>query len=132
MDEQPVTTGDTDVPAPSTATTCGVDEQWVGRVAVVSVSGEIDMLTAPQLEKGIRAAVAQSPAGLVVDLTDVEFFASAGMGVLVAVHDEVSPGIRFCVVAEGPATSRPLKLVGISDLVTLYPTREEALSALGA
>jgi anti-anti-sigma factor len=126
------TTSGTDGPTPSTATSCVVDEQWVGRVAVVSVSGEVDMLTAPQLEQGIRAALAQNPAGLVVDFTDVEFLASAGMGVLVAVHDEVSPGIRFCVVAEGPATSRPLKLVGIADLIKLYPTREEALAALGA
>jgi anti-anti-sigma factor len=132
VDEQSATTGDTGAPAPSLATTCVVDEQWVGRVAVVSVSGEIDMLTAPQLEQGIRSALAQEPAGLVVDFTNVEFLASAGMGVLVAVHDEVAPDVRFCVVAEGPATSRPLKLVGIADLIKLYATREEALSALSA
>ena len=67
-----------------------------------------------------------------IDFSDVEFLASAGMGVLVAVHDEVTPDIHFCVVADGPATSRPLKLVGIADLIKLYATRDEALSALSA
>ncbi len=114
------------------ATTCILGEEWVGRVVVVSASGVIDMLTAPQLERAIRAALDQKPAGLVIDFTNIEFLASAGMGVLVAVHDEVTPDTRFCVVADGPATSRPLKLVGIADLIKLYATRDEALSALSA
>jgi len=52
--------------------------------------------------------------------------------VLVAVHDEVTPNVSFCVVADGPATSRPLKLVGIADIVRVYPTLDEALAALNA
>lgn len=88
------------------------------------------MLTAPQLEDALRAAVANKPESLVVDLTGVEFLASAGMGVLVAAHDSAGEGTRFCVVADGPSTSRPLKLVGIADIVPLYATLDEALEAL--
>jgi hypothetical protein len=40
--------------------------------------------------------------------------------------------MRFAVVAEGPATSRPLKLVGIADVVGLHATLDEALAALAA
>ena len=132
MDEKiAATTGETRA-TPSKATSCVVDEQWVGRIVVVSVSGVVDMLTVPQLEQAVRAALDQQPGGLVVDFTEVDFLASAGMGVLVAVHDEVTPHMRFCVVADGPATSRPLKLVGVADLIKLYATRDEALSALSA
>ena len=131
MDEQRPPTNDR-AAAPSKATSCVVQQQWVGRVAVVAVSGVVDLLTAPQLERAIRAALDKKPTGLLVDFSEVEFLASAGMGVLVAIHDEVTPDTRFCVVAEGPATSRPLKLVGIADLITLYATRDEALSALSA
>ena len=46
------------------------------------------MLTSPQLETAIDTALDQRPAGVVVDFTDVEFLASAGMGVLVAAHDK--------------------------------------------
>ena len=129
MDEQAEVTSQSTT-APST--TCAVSEEWVDRVAIVSVSGVVDMLTAPALEEAIRAALGQNPAGLIVDFTEVEFLASAGMGILVATHDEASPDVSFCVVAEGPATSRPLKLVGIADMIPLYATRNEALAAQSA
>jgi anti-anti-sigma factor len=115
----------------SESTNCVISEESVGGIAVVSASGVVDMLTAPQLEEGIRSALDKKPSGLVVDFTDVEFLASAGMGVLVAAHDHASPEIRFSVVADGPATSRPLKLVGIADIIELYATRDQALAALG-
>jgi anti-sigma B factor antagonist len=118
--------------APIEAPNCVVTERWVGRTAVVSASGDIDMLSAPALEESIRGALGKGPAALVVDLSAVEFLASAGMGVLVAVHDDVTPDRGFAVVADGPATSRPLKLVGIADIVRVYPTLDEALAALNA
>jgi anti-anti-sigma factor len=108
---------------------CVVTERWVDRVAVVAVSGVVDMLTSPQLETAIDSALEQKPAGVVIDFTDVEFLASAGMGVLVAAHDKAGSDVAISVVADGPATSRPLKLVGIAEIVSLYPNLDEALSA---
>ena len=110
--------------------TCEVTERWDGEIVVVAAVGVVDMLTAPQLEDALRSAVGNKPEGLVVDLTGVDFLASAGMGVLVAAHDSADAGTRFCVVADGPSTSRPLKLVGIADIVPLYATLDEALEAL--
>lgn len=106
-----------------------ITEHWVERLAIVSVSGVVDMLTSPQLETAIDGALEQKPAGVVIDFTDVEFLASAGMGVLVAAHDKAGSDVAFIVVADGPATSRPLKLVGIADIVSLYPSLDEALAA---
>ncbi|OPX12153.1 STAS domain-containing protein [Mycobacterium sp. AT1] len=112
--------------------TCVVNERLVGQVAVIATSGVVDMITAPQLEDAITAALAKSPAGLVVDLTDVEFLASAGMGVLVAAHDAAPEGVDILIVADGPATSRPLKLVGIADIMPLHATLDEALATFTA
>jgi anti-anti-sigma factor len=115
--------------ASSGASNCVVTQRWVDRVAVVAVSGVVDMLTSPQLETAIDTALEDGPAGIVIDFTDVEFLASAGMGVLVAAHDKAGADVAFSVVADGPATSRPLKLVGIADIVNMYPTLEEALAS---
>jgi anti-sigma B factor antagonist len=109
---------------------CTLEERRVDGVSVVGVTGVVDMLTAPDLEKAISEAAKSSPSAVVVDMTAVEFLASAGMGVLIAAQAELSPGIRFAVVAEGPATSRPLKLVGVTDVVDLYATLADALAAL--
>lgn len=128
MEEQSGTSAES-MADPADAPTCVVTERWVDKVVVVSASGVVDMLTAPQLETAIGAALQAKPAGVVVDFTDVEFLASAGMGVLVAAHDEAGADVRFSVVADGPATSRPLKLVGIADIVAMYATVDEALAA---
>lgn len=117
------------ITASSGTSHCVVTERWVDRVAVVSVSGVVDMLTSPQLETAIDGVLEQQPAGVVIDFTEVEFLASAGMGVLVAAHDKAGSEVAFSVVADGPATSRPLKLVGIADIVNLYPSLEEAIAA---
>lgn len=104
-------------------------ERWINRVAVVSVSGVVDMLTSSQLEVAINRTLERNPAAVVIDFTDVDFLASAGMGVLVAAHDKAGTGVAFSVVADGPATSRPLELVGIAEILNLYPTLDGALAA---
>ncbi|MGV0781733.1 STAS domain-containing protein [Mycolicibacterium peregrinum] len=109
---------------------CSVEESRVGEVTVVAVAGTVDMLTAPKLEEAITSAAKSSPSAIVVDMSAVEFLASAGMGVLVAAREQLGDTARFSVVADGPATSRPLKLVGIAEVVDLYATLDEALAAL--
>ncbi|MBO0679908.1 STAS domain-containing protein [Mycolicibacterium sp. S2-37] len=105
-------------------------EEWHGRVAVVRTTGAIDMLTAPPLLTAIRAAHAKSPASVIVDLTDVDFLSSAGMQTLVTAHQEVSEQGRFAVVADGPGTSRPLKIMGLTDFIELFSTFDAALDTL--
>lgn len=112
------------------SSSCAIEERRIDSTSVVSVAGVVDMLTAPDLEKAINEAAKSSPNAVVVDMTGVEFLASAGMGVLIAAHDELGPAVKLAVVADGPATSRPLKLVGVTDVVDLYATLDDALAAL--
>jgi len=114
------------------ASSCTIDQQRIGQIEVLTVAGVVDMLTAPQLEEAIAAAAKESPQGVIVDLGAVDFLASAGMGVLAAARDELPESVRFAVVADSPATSRPLKLVGIAEVVGLHATLGEALAALTA
>ncbi|WP_369817882.1 STAS domain-containing protein, partial [Mycobacterium sp. E3339] len=61
-------------------------------------------------------ALAGTPAVLVIDLTEVDFLSSAGITVLVEVHrlTENSP-TSLRVAADGSATSRPLRIVGLDE-----------------
>jgi anti-sigma B factor antagonist len=102
-----------------------VEEFWLDQIVVVAAVGAVDMLTAPRLTEAIGVAAAKSPAGMIVDLSGVEFLASAGMSVLVAAHARLTPNARFGVVADGPATNRPITLLGIE--ITLYRTLDDAL-----
>jgi anti-sigma B factor antagonist len=96
---------------------------------VLSVSGEIDLVTAPQLGESINAAMDQEPSTLVVDLSEVDFLASAGMAVLLGCNQRAKGRIGFRIVAAGNTTFRPMELTGVPDEIAIFPTREEALAA---
>ena len=53
------------------------------------------------------------------------------MSVLVATQGAADAmAVRFAVVAEGAATSRPIRLLGIDTVLALYPTLDDAVCAL--
>lgn len=111
---------------------CIVEKRSVGDLTVLSVAGTLDVLTVPELQARIAAVDPDACAGVIVDLSDVDFLGSSGMGMLVSAHADLAPAVKFVLVADGPATSRPLRLIGIADIIDVFPTLDEALTALNA
>ena len=108
-----------------------VQESWSDRIVVLSVRDAVDMLSAPQMSEAICDALREAPVGLIVDFTNVDFLASVGISVLVAAQEAADAmSVRFGVVAEGAATSRPIRLLGIDAILTLYPTLGDAMRDL--
>ena len=106
---------------------CVLEDRWFDTTVVISCRGVLDMLTAPVLEQHIVDTLGENPTAMIIDLTGIEFLASHGMGVLIASHDMISPRTPFSVVADGPVTSRPMKLIGIDTLIPVYATVDTAL-----
>jgi len=106
-----------------------IEEFWTDRMVVIAVTGDLDTLTTPQLDHAILSALRKQPTALIVDLTRVDFLASVSMNLLVAVHQKITPAARFGVVADGPVTRRPMKLIGIDSVVALYQSVGDALDA---
>ena len=102
-----------------------------GGVAVVSIGGEIDSSTAPAFEAVIAEALEEDPPVLVIDLSEVAFMASVGLRILAATQEKVGKSIQIAAVADNAAASRPMQLTGLDDLISLYPTVDVALTALG-
>lgn len=92
-------------------------------VALVAATGEIDLDTAPRLERFLLDAIPawrQPPPGLSVDLSGVEFFGAAGIRVLLEVKDRiglVGGWMRLCNVS--PAVKRVLALTGVQNQFVL-------------
>ena len=106
-----------------------VAEGEVGLAVVLSAAGTIDMVTAPQLQTHLDSVLSRQPSALLVDLSRVDFLGSAGINVLANVHNEAGD-VAYAVVADGPATSRPLRLLGIDKLIPIYPTVADAIDKL--
>lgn len=96
---------------------------------MLEVSGEVDMLTAPQLEEAVGRALDDAPKVLVLDLAKVTFLASAGLSVLTRSHQRSATATSLRVVADNEHTLRPLRLMGMDRELHTYPTRDAALTA---
>ncbi|MFD6895905.1 STAS domain-containing protein [Rhodococcus sp. NPDC060086] len=103
-----------------------------GSVAVLSVSGEVDLASAPLLEEEALGLLEENPSGLIIDLTDVHFLSSMGMALLMGLSKRTLDNVGFAVVAHGNATARPLELLGLSKILTIHPRLDDALAALRA
>ena len=78
-----------------------VHTQTVNQSPVVVVTGEIDMATAPMLERELASAIAAGDGAVVLDLLDVTFFDSSGLRVAVVAHRELGEqGRRLAVVCD--------------------------------
>jgi anti-anti-sigma factor len=99
-------------------------------IEIVRACGDVDLLTAPELERYIEIALDKQPSAIVIDLTDVDFLASYGMSVLLQTKERLPRTTRLAVVADGSATSRPLTVVGLAEILTVCATLEAALAAI--
>ncbi|KMO83575.1 anti-anti-sigma factor [Mycolicibacterium chubuense] len=109
---------------------CIVTDSWHDSVVVIRCTGDVDMLTVPALDRQIDTALTKKPTSMIIDLTAVEFLASVGMGLLVEAHDRCGAATQFMVVADGPATSRPMQMIGLADIMSLHSTVEQAFDSI--
>ena len=99
-------------------------------VAVVEVSGEVDVYTAPTLRQHLRDATTAGTKRIVVDMTNVKFLDSTGLGVLVGAMGrvrETDGDMRLVVTSD-----HILKVLRITGLDALIPVDEDVESAVGA
>jgi anti-sigma B factor antagonist len=105
-----------------------IEERSEGGVTIVTVSGEIDVATAPQLQESLHALIAQGRSSLVIDLLAVTFLDSTALGVLVG-------ALKRCREQGGDlqlvmADVRIMKIFEITGLITVFPI-VDSLAAVG-
>jgi anti-sigma B factor antagonist len=110
---------------------CVLTDRWCESGVVVSCAGVLDMLTAQHFEDHLGLVLDRQPAILIIDLSNVDFLASHGMNVLVMVRRRIAADVAFAVVADGPATSRPLQLIGLDQVVNMCSSLDEAYQKVG-
>ncbi|MCX3058546.1 STAS domain-containing protein [Streptomyces beihaiensis] len=105
-----------------------VTEAGHGDWAVVRVSGEMDLVTSPALRQQVHDAVAEGRRSLVLDLSDVLFCDSSGVGVLIAARRLIRScqgRLRLILPAQGAVdgshVNRVLGALGVRRLFDVYP-----------
>ena len=101
-------------------------------VTVLFVAGDVDLSTAPSLEEAVMAARTSPGRALIIDLTGVTFMGSAGLRVLVLAAQELDSAVFYAVIADSPATRRPIELTALNEMFATFATLDAALAAFEA
>ena len=109
-----------------------VADEVVDDVAILTVSGEIDVAAKPTLRTRLDAQLDAGHSTIVVDLREVTFLDSTGLGVLVGALKrcrDVGGDLRL--VVEAPRILQLFTITGLDGTFRISPSLEGALGASG-
>lgn len=111
-----------------------VREETRGEWAVLRVMGELDLVTSPFVRQHVHRAVADGRRNVVLDLSEVVFCDSSGVGVLVAARRlmrSCAGRLRLILPAQGGEdgshVNRVLAALGVRRLFDCYPDLDAAV-----
>lgn len=103
-------------PAKLRSTDFSVQQHSDPRGVVLALAGELDLSSAPELERALEEASAQAVERLILDLAELSFMDSTGVSVLIRAKQEAEArGGVIAVRAPNGQVRRLLGLVGLLD-----------------
>ena len=108
----------------------GGELRWMGEQAVVTVPAEIDTINAGEVRQALLAA-SHDATVLIIDMSGTTFCDSAGVQAIIDTYNQVAAThTQLRLVAT--AVLRILTLVGVDQVIPIYPTLEAALAGTPA
>jgi anti-sigma B factor antagonist len=107
-----------------------IDAVASGPHAIVVIKGEIDAHTAPAMKERLLALLVEGIDRLVVDLREVEFIESVGLGTLVAIRKRLRPSDKSLCLVLAPEQSvirRTFEITGLDKVFPIHPDVESAV-----
>jgi anti-sigma B factor antagonist len=99
-------------------------------LALVSVSGELDLYTSERLQDAIDEAASVGADTVLLDLSGVGFIDSTALGVIVQETRRLEGrGVALTLVTDDPRTLRVLEVTGLDRVMRRHATLHDALSA---
>lgn len=98
---------------------------------IIALSGEVDLHAVPRFRSAMQDAESRvngENLAMLVDLGEVEFMDSSGLGVLIGYHrqlEERGGGLR---IVTGEAALKILRLTNLDTVFEIYDSRELAFS----
>lgn len=105
-----------------------VSTRTEGPFTVVEVSGEVDVYTAPRLREAVVEAIDEGATKLVIDVEQVEFLDSTGVGVMVGALKKVrSAGGTLDIVCTQPRLLKIFDITGLDKVFGLHASLADAI-----
>lgn len=100
----------------------------VSGVPVLKVRGEIDVASAQDFHASISDIIGGGPEVVIVDMSEVSFIDSTGLGVLVSAEKETrEAGKDLRLVVTQPQIMKLLELTGLDEVFTVLSSTKDAV-----
>ncbi|MEM1063914.1 MAG: STAS domain-containing protein [Pseudomonadota bacterium] len=107
--------------------------EWAGAVLVVTVTDpRIDAASAVDFKDGLRKAVPSEAERIVLDLSQVDFIDSSGLGAIVAATKALGPNQPLELAGLTPKVASVFELTRMDSFLTIHATRSAALAVAAA
>ena len=88
----------------------------------LDLAGDLDMSATFALEPVLDRLLADNPRGLVLDLEDVGFVDSSGLGLLIATHERATRAdVDMAITGAGPEIQRVFSIAGLDGVLPVRP-----------
>ena len=95
--------------------------------SLLTVSGEIDLDTVDLLRAAVTEILDEQSGDLIIDLDDVGYIDSAGLGVLVGTYNRLAESQRsLCIRCSSSRVLRLFEITGLTEVLHIDRTTREA------
>ena len=103
-----------------------VETQTTGRLTTLTVTGELDLMSTPVLERELERAYVSDAKLILLDLRELAFMDSTGLHLLVKAQQRAEEAGRRLALTRGrEQVQRLLDLTGVSEVVKIVDSPEE-------
>jgi anti-sigma B factor antagonist len=105
-------------------------EQLDGQRAVIALTGEVDLYTAPDFKSELIRVIEGGATTVVIDFTDTSFIDSTALGVLVSGLKRIRPrGGQLPLVITDRNIKKVFDITGLDRVFPIHETRSAALDS---
>jgi anti-sigma B factor antagonist len=106
-------------------------EQLGDGAYIISLSGEVDLYTAPDFKQQLLQVIEDGAKQVIVDFSETTFIDSTTLGVLVGGVKRLRPnGGQLSLVCSDRNITKIFEITGLDRVFTIYPNRVEAVEHL--
>ena len=110
-----------------------INVRRLGDIAVIGLNGEVDAYTCSRLREAMIEAIEDGGANLVVNMKEVEYIDSSGLGTLVGGLKRVSERQgAITIVCTNPQIRKVFDITGLVKVFPIYNSEEDAVRAVNA
>jgi anti-anti-sigma factor len=99
-------------------------------VTVISITGRLDAVSAPELEGRIGEWMEQNGTALVMDLERLDYISSAGLRIVLATAKKMKArNGKFCLAGLRGGVKEVFEISGFGSIIPVFENRQAALDA---